>query len=120
MKPLKNTEGNTMKTIEVQFNKSCSERFYLYPADLDLSPEQFAELETDGIFKFHTVDIEVERQYYTDDEGVQDVIFKIQDGLENILEQAEKLRKGLTLVPATVVFTPKKDWGIVSRIEKLA
>jgi hypothetical protein len=109
-----------MKTIEVQFNKSYSERFFLYPADFNLSLKQFERLETSGIFKFHGSDIEVKRQYYASDEDVQDVIFKIQDGLENLLEQAEKLRKGLTLVPAMVVFTPKKDWGIVSRIEKLA
>ena len=109
-----------MKEIKVQFSRSCSERIYIFPKDLDLSKEQFERLETDGIFKFHTVDIEVEPQHYTDNEEVQNVIFKIQDGLENILEQAEKLRKGLTLVPAMVVFTPKKDWGIVSRIEKLA
>jgi len=108
-----------MKTIEVQFSESCSERFYLYPTDFDLSLKQFERLETSGIFKFHGSDIEVERQYYTSDEEVEEVIKKIQDGLQDISEQAKKLRESLTLVPCKVTYEFWCTSGVQRSIEKL-
>jgi hypothetical protein len=100
-----------VQEFKIEFGQEFPVSTTFYPKDFGLSGSQFRRLKELGVvpglimFPNGSNQIWVEQTHYASDEEAQQVIEDIREGLELIVQKANEIRRGLTIVPAVVTFT---------------